>query len=445
MSSSSSDFLIQLVALGSVILIGVLTYVFGYKSKPNDDDEILHVETKETKKQKIERAKKAESKDKKKPKEPKPAAVVQHTPAHVSLPIVSKKENKDAKPQPNKAEKTNKKAIKEVKPAFAEIPVQVEEPTAADGWTKVTDKKQKNKSVVEPVKVKAQKKEVQKEAKVEKVHESIVDQDETWITVTDKKQKKITGSSSENSTPSPVPAKSKKTKSEKSDFVEKVFEPVPKPEKKREEVKSVEQAAEDSEWITANSKASKKKAKAQVKQVDPEPVKEKSAPVSDSPKSGKKSKSKGSDEVQTVSVLKVEQAKTADNSKPPEVPQAIQELINAQSTSPNSVAASIIQQFQNDRNNNLVEKAKPTVTSTTEVKKSKETKKSKSSSNSETILKSTNLTESMILIDSIASNGKTGSRTDSNPSSSESLQDLDVGDGWATITSKKKRTVRRDA
>merc|ERR1712127_687366 len=68
---------------------------------------------------------------------------------------------------------------------------------------------------------------------------------------------------------------------------------------------------------------------------------------------------------------------------------------------------------------------------------------SKKSKKAETVLKSTTLTDSMILIDNEA--GKSSTRTDSNPSSSESLQDLDVGDGWATITSKKKRTVRREA
>ena len=63
-----SDYFIQLVALGSVILMGLLTYVFGFKSGKSTDDEILHVEARETKKQKAEKAKKAEQKDKKKPK-----------------------------------------------------------------------------------------------------------------------------------------------------------------------------------------------------------------------------------------------------------------------------------------------------------------------------------------------------------------------------------------
>ncbi len=64
-----SDYFVQLIVLGSVILMGLLTYVFGYKSTAsNIDEEILKVETKETKKQKIEKAKKAEVKEKKKPK-----------------------------------------------------------------------------------------------------------------------------------------------------------------------------------------------------------------------------------------------------------------------------------------------------------------------------------------------------------------------------------------
>ena len=98
--------------------------------------------------------------------------------------------------------------------------------------------------------------------------------------------------------------------------------------------------------------------------------------------------------------------------------------------SPNSIAAAIIEQFKNDTNNNVVEKPA-------------QEQQSKKSKKAETVLKSTTLTDSMILIDNEA--GKSSTRTDSNPSSSESLQDLDVGDGWATITSKKKRTVRREA
>lgn len=79
-----SDYFIQLVALGSVILMGLLTYVFGFKGAKSSDDEILHVETRETKKQKAEKAKKAEQKDKKKPKA---VAVVAPTPVINEAPV----------------------------------------------------------------------------------------------------------------------------------------------------------------------------------------------------------------------------------------------------------------------------------------------------------------------------------------------------------------------
>lgn len=107
--------------------------------------------------------------------------------------------------------------------------------------------------------------------------------------------------------------------------------------------------------------------------------------------------------------------------------------MNAQLLSSNPVAASIIEQFKNDSNNNVVQESKQTESN------------SKQSNRNKNVLKTTNLTESMILIDNDTGNKSGSNRTDSNPSSSESLQDLDVGDGWATITSKKKRTVRREA
>ncbi len=117
------------------------------------------------------------------------------------------------------------------------------------------------------------------------------------------------------------------------------------------------------------------------------------------------------------------------------VPQAIQELIAAQLTSPNSVAAAIIEQFKNSsKNNNIVtENVEVKKVSTEavvkkvveEVKKTVPAVKVNKAAKSQ-ILKTTNLTESMVLIES---DGKSNSRTDSNPSSSESLQDLDVGDG----------------
>jgi len=133
------------------------------------------------------------------------------------------------------------------------------------------------------------------------------------------------------------------------------------------------------------------------------------------------------------------------------IPQAIQELITAQLTTPNSIAAAIIEQFKSeqksDSNNNVVTDQVVTKKVESEVKKVaqdvkkvvqevkkaaqdvkkvvQEVKKIDKVTKSQ-VLKTTNLTESMVLVDS---DGKSNSRTDSNPSSSESLQDLDVGEG----------------
>lgn len=493
MSLLQSDYFIQLVALSSVILMGILTYVLGYKAKSSDvDDEILQVDAKETKKQKVERAKKAESKDKKKNKstvaQPKEAPVVAQPPSpkqevkEVKASATKQSEPKPATPKPTpKSSKKSKQPVPEpVKPVVVEKVVEEVE----EGWTTVTDKKQKNKSGVVQKQAEVNEKKVEKkvEKKSEKKTEKIVAEpvkvveevaDDSWTTVTDKKQKKSQGSqersSSDNTSNSPAATKSKKTKAKKDTVT--TEQPVKVPEqavteiktespkssskssKKSKENKTIEEkkieskpvtatepaaeAADDSsEWITANTKALKKsKAKAQQLEIvkatevkQSEPVKEKT----DSPKPGKKlkTKSKEQDSVKTPA---------SDSNIPP----AIQELINAQLTAPNSIAASIIEQFKNDNNNdnnnNIVsEKPKP------DTAKKSESKSGKTKSANSDILKTTNLTESMILIDNDSTTGKSSTRTDSNPSSSESLQDLDVGEGWATITSKKKRTVRRE-
>ncbi len=165
--------------------------------------------------------------------------------------------------------------------------------------------------------------------------------------------------------------------------------------------------------------------------------------------------------------VKPEAEVTIDAVKPVilEVPVKIE--INPTSSSkpstPDAIIAAIMDQFKNDNNNNIVDdlknkkqaakkaevvsKAAPAVAAATATESlSKVAKNDKKTKSNIASLKQTNLSGSMVLIDSDLSKSNS-TKTDSNhQSSSESLQDLDVdGDeGWATITSKKKRTVRRE-
>lgn len=152
--------------------------------------------------------------------------------------------------------------------------------------------------------------------------------------------------------------------------------------------------------------------------------------TAESPKaSNKKNKKASKEEVAApVTAAPVAATKPAQSEPTPvktiqEIPQAIQELMKTAGSNP--VAAAIIEQFKNDSNNNLIQ-AKSAAVVVSDAK----TKGPKKSADEvvEQVLKSTNLTESMILIDTAES--KTGSsRTNSQPSSSESLHDVDVGEG----------------
>lgn len=479
----SSDLLVQLAAFVGVVLMGMLTYVFSYKvtKSPEDDDKFLQVESKETKKEKIERAKKAEAKDKKKSK----AKAAVAAPTEVVAPE-SPVANKTKKAEPKQETPKASKSKKSTKSVVAEVPVVVEEVAPEeDGWTKVTDKKQKNKPVEATTKKAAKSDKAKSETKAAPVIVAPVvaaEEDDSWTTVTDKKQKKSSPKPELQQTvvAEPVTAspetKSKKSKAKKAAAVVedpvKAPEPVPvvesapvKSKKSKAKTpeptttaapvvqqKKVETPAvveDEGEWITANSKVIKKskdKAKAQKE----EPVKE-TAPattaVAESPKTSNKKNKKTKEEVASVPVaapvIATKAAEPAPAKTINEIPQAIQELMKTAGSNP--VAAAIIEQFKNDSNNNLIQ-AKPATPAPVVVSETKTKSNNKKSTDKvvEQVLKSTNLTESMILIDTTES--KTGSsRTNSQPSSSESLQDLDVGEGWATITSKKKRTVRREA
>lgn len=520
-----SDYFVQLVALGTVIFMGILTYIFGYKSKSIDDDDIFSkVESKETKKQKVERAKKAEEKPKKKGKaEPKVREKVVEKIETPTPPQETPKQTLKNAPKKAETKKVTSPKVTTKKQEIKPVPVKMEEiPAEEDGWTKVTDKKQKKDKLVPKSAKKMEEKipVIQDDKEIIElpvvVTKKITSKEEdSWTTVTDKKNKEkksvsppvvVERSSSENSTsaaePTMTTSKSKsKSKSKKSVIpevevkieVEKIeVEPVvvqtmvnslksekktikkvegPKIENLKPEVDNSKDTDTD-QWISANKKVNKKKPKTQ--QNDPqnlanivkpvEPVKEAQVQA-ESPKSVKVKNVKPSDAVIVETSdnkkivfedKKVEKSiKSVKSSTPAEIPQAIQELMNAQLKAPNSIAAAIIEQYKNDNNNNIIESKKveeATVTVTTSSTKRMETTNSNNNNSKKTtksnnqILKTTNLTESMILIDNDTnSSGKANStRTDSNPSSSESLQDLDVGDGWATITSKKKRTVRRE-
>lgn len=511
---ASSDLIVQLsnylrilsAAFIGVVLLGVLTYVYNFREtkSPKDDDKFLQIESKETKKEKVERAKKAEAKDKKKPKPAKTVAAT--TPGEVvaapESPVANKsKKSAEPKAETPKASKA-KKSTKTSAPVEVAVVVAEEMALEEDGWTKVIDKKQKNKQVeVSKKAAKAEKTKVEPKPAPVPVVAPVVDEDNSWTTVTDKKQKKSSSSAPPQQNPAvvePTPvvavsspeSKSKKSKSKKSAAVVeeipvKVPEPTPVPvevkapvpveskKSKKSKAKTPEPTAvvatpvapvvdkvetavveEEGEWITANSKVIKK-SKDKAKALKEEPVKETTpaAVVAESPKSSNK-KNKKNKEVAAAPVTSSTTTAPVVEAVPEptpaktlqEIPQAIHELMKTAGSNP--VAAAIIEQFKNDSNNNLIQTIKPTTSAVVVDSEAKtKTKKDKSQANSkvvEQVLKSTNLTESMILIDT--TEPKSGSsRTNSQPSSSESLQDLDVGEGWATITSKKKRTVRREA
>lgn len=181
---------------------------------------------------------------------------------------------------------------------------------------------------------------------------------------------------------------------------------------------------DDSEWITANSKAIKKDKKAKVAAQTP-------APVVAATKPEQSPKAKKQKPVETESLL-LPVKKVTEVVVPVVQPQTT----NLVST-PDAIAAAIIDSFKNDNNNNLINKTnrKSTGNSDTGAQQSVvNTKKTKTSTVNMSNLKQTNLSDSMILIDSTTSNlddnntisAKNSSRTDSNQSSSESLQDLDV-------------------
>jgi len=437
-----SDYFIQLVALGSVILMGLLTYFFGYKSSSsNIDEEILKIEVKETKKQKVEKAKKAEVKDKKKPKATAtPATLAPETKQELEKSADVKKPEsvKVSSPKPTpKAAKNKNAKVEDVKPFVAAVMPEEE------GWTTVTDKKQKK---IAAAIVAETMKETKPDATVEKTVVEVVEsvqqiEEDSWKTVTDKRQKKNTEIKPES--PSPVAESKKSKKAKKMAEIEASAVKVSVTAAPAAVVTEVTNSVvveetqpvivkEESEWKTANPKASKKKSKI--------------APVVEAPKLVEVKKV----EAPVVPEAIVASPKTDKKSKkskpvkeePVQVPQAIQELITAQLTSPNSIAAAIIEQFKNDNNNNTIVNEKVVIEKVSpEVVVAKKVVTPAAKAGKSQILKTTNLTESMVLIES---DGKSNSRTDSNPSSSESLQDLDVGDGWATITSKKKRTVRRE-
>lgn len=507
---TSSDLIVELAAFIGVVLLGVLTYVFNFRAtkSPEDDDKFLQVESKETKKEKVERAKKAEAKDKKKSKPAKTVAAT--TPGEVvaapESPVANKsKKSAEPKAETPKASKA-KKSTKTSAPVEVAVVVAEEMAPEEDGWTKVIDKKQKNKPVeVSKKAAKAEKAKVEPKSApvpvVAPVVAPVVDEDNSWTTVTDKKQKKSSPSAPPQQNPAvvePTPvvavsspeSKSKKSKSKKAAAVVeeipvKVPEPTPVPvevkapvpveskKSKKSKAKTPEPTAvvatpvapvvdkvetavveEEGEWITANSKVIKK-SKDKAKALKEEPVKETTpaAVVAESPKSSNK-KNKKNKEVAAAPVTSSTTTAPVVEAVPEptpaktlqEIPQAIHELMKTAGSNP--VAAAIIEQFKNDSNNNLIQTIKSTTSAVVVDSEAKtKTKKDKSQANSkvvEQVLKSTNLTESMILIDT--TEPKSGSsRTNSQPSSSESLQDLDVGEGWATITSKKKRTVRREA
>lgn len=153
--------------------------------------------------------------------------------------------------------------------------------------------------------------------------------------------------------------------------------------------------------------------------------------IAESPKASNKKSKKASKEEVAAPVTAAPVAATKAQPEPTpvktiqEIPQAIQELMKTAGSNP--VAAAIIEQFKNDSNNNLIQAKPAAVVSETETKTKSNNKKS-TDRVVDQVLKSTNLTESMILIDTAES--KAGSsRTNSQPSSSESLHDVDVGEG----------------
>jgi hypothetical protein len=206
----------------------------------------------------------------------------------------------------------------------------------------------------------------------------------------------------------------------------------------------------ESDWIQANSKAIKKTklkqqsvpavvAAANAEQV---PTKNKSKSV----KQANKQVVVEQPEIPAAVVVVAEAAKPAKETIT--VPKPL-EAAKSTIFSPNTIAATIIEsktiqtskaQLPNeslaktDNSNNNSNNTTSTTTTTTTTNNNKKQKNVVNMSQ----LKQTNLSDSMILIDSNASSnldenfnqvslsGKNSSRTDSNQSSSESLQDLDV-------------------
>jgi len=177
------------------------------------------------------------------------------------------------KPTP-KANKNKNTKIEEVKPNVI-VAAMPEE----DGWTTVTDKKQNKAAVVAAETVKATKpvapavvaaetvkatKPVAPAVVVEKKSTKVVEavqqkDDDSWTTVTDKKQKKTSETKSESPSPAAESKKSKKPKKLAEIEASAIKTPVTEAviEVQTVEAKPVA-VEEDSEWKTANPKAIKK-------------------------------------------------------------------------------------------------------------------------------------------------------------------------------------------
>ncbi len=190
----------------------------------------------------------------------------------------------------------------------------------------------------------------------------------------------------------------------------------------------------ETEWIQANSKAIKKSAKAKLQPAAPS-VKQPIEPMS--PQGKKKQPIKQLLPTKPDSLLLPVKSEMAP------LPDVV--FRNQAASTPDAIAAAIV---DSSTSNNQISKTnynrKSTGNSETNVQttssNSNNNKKSKPAVNM-SHLKQTNLSDSMILIDSnitssnlddanfnqmLTSSAKNSSRTDSNQSSSESIQDLDV-------------------
>lgn len=392
-----SDYFMQLAVLSSVILLGALTYLFGYKSRPIDVDETESAApeiTKQKKSSKIKEKKKVKE-VKEKPAAPVvPVPAVETLPETVKQPIVEKPAAAKKEPvQPVKAQTKGSKKNKVIEAKVVEVVNKaeiVEESGDSAGWITVKDKKKKTTETVPEVKSEEKKVPV-----VEKVVEAVV------------VAKKPAAQAPKAVVAPVVPVA-----------------PVVAQVVKEEVVVTAEQAKikllsesinelsneDGNDWLPANPKANKKNSKSkQSAEPAKETVKQTVPESTGSPVNKKKQ-------------AKVEAEKTV--------------------AAPTKSAAAKADSLPNDKNNNVISEESKLGKNKQQVKTDKKPAAAAASTTDK--LKQTSLTESMIIIDpDFASKSN---RTESNQSSSESLQDLDVDgdDGWATITSKKKRTVRRE-